>query len=329
MPSTATIRNRLEKQGAGENSNSWGTRLNEKSLDMIDEALDGVETIALSGNLTLAATNYASDQARNRALRFTGTGAFQVTIPAVEQVKFINNAATGTLTVTNGTNSVTIAAGGVAWIASDGTNIWKETAPDLAAASAAAAASSASAAATSATTAAGSATAAAGSATTAGTHATNAGSSAGAAATSATNSATSASAAAASASAAAASNASLPVAYLNVIIDGGGSAITTGIKGFYQVPFACTVTGWDIVADQTGSIVIDIWKDSYANFPPTVADTVAGSEKPTLSSAVKNQDTSLTSWTDTSWTQGEWLGFNVDSAATVTRVTLTIRVTRS
>lgn len=112
------------------------------------------------------------------------------------------------------------------------------------------------------------------------------------------------------------------------IIDGGGSAITTGVKGDLMLPFGGTITGWRIVADQSGSIVVDVWKDTYANFAPTVADTIAGSEKPTLSSAVKNEDTSLSSWT-TSFSTGDWLRFNVDSASTVTRVTLVLLVTRT
>ena len=111
------------------------------------------------------------------------------------------------------------------------------------------------------------------------------------------------------------------------VIDGGGSAISTGVAGFLEIPFACNVTGWTIVADQSGSIVVDVWSDTYANFPPTVADTIAGSEKPTLSTAQKNQDLSLTTWSE-DIDAGNLLAFNVDSASTVTRVTLTIRATR-
>jgi hypothetical protein len=115
---------------------------------------------------------------------------------------------------------------------------------------------------------------------------------------------------------------------LTFIIDGAGSAITTGQKGHLEIPFACTITGWTILADQSGSIVVDVWKDTYANFPPTVADTIAGSEKPTLSSAQKNQDLTLTTWT-TSVAAGDILAFNVDSVATVTRVTISIRAEKN
>lgn len=109
-----------------------------------------------------------------------------------------------------------------------------------------------------------------------------------------------------------------------ITIDGGGSAITTGVKGYLVAGFSGVIVGWDIVANASGSIVIDVWK-SAANTIPTVANTIAGTEKPTLSSAQINNDLTLTTWS-TVLTKGEVIGFNVDSASTVTRVTLTIRV---
>ena len=115
------------------------------------------------------------------------------------------------------------------------------------------------------------------------------------------------------------------IATLTYIISGGGSAISTGAKGFLEIPFACTIVGWTLLADVSGSIVIDVWNDTYANFPPVVADTIAGTEKPTLSAVQKNQDLALTTWI-TAVAAGDILRFNVDSAATVTEVTLSIRV---
>jgi hypothetical protein len=118
------------------------------------------------------------------------------------------------------------------------------------------------------------------------------------------------------------------VSTITFIIDGGGSAITTGVKGDLEIPFACTINQATLLADQSGSIVIDVWKDTYANFAPTVADTITASAKPTLSTAIKAQDATLTGWTKTI-TAGDILRFNVDSATTVTRVTLSIKITRT
>jgi len=114
---------------------------------------------------------------------------------------------------------------------------------------------------------------------------------------------------------------------IQIILGDGVSAITTGVKGFVEVPFDCTIKANRVVADASGSIVIDIWKDTYANFPPTVADTITASAKPTLSSAQKSEDATLTGWT-VDLSRGDWLGFNVDSATTVKQVTLSLTLER-
>lgn len=111
-------------------------------------------------------------------------------------------------------------------------------------------------------------------------------------------------------------------------IDGGGSVITTGLKyGYAAIPFACDIKTVTIVSDVSGSIVIDIWKDTYANVPPTVADTITASAKPTLSSAQKNTDSTLTGWTKR-LNKGDVLYFNVDSVTTITRLDIMLNVTK-
>jgi hypothetical protein len=112
------------------------------------------------------------------------------------------------------------------------------------------------------------------------------------------------------------------------IIDGGGSAITTGIKGDLHIPFACTITAVTMLADQSGSIVVDIWKDTYANYPPVDADSITASAPPTVSAATKATDSTLTGWT-TSITANDILGFNVDSITTATRATIALRLRRT
>lgn len=123
---------------------------------------------------------------------------------------------------------------------------------------------------------------------------------------------------------------SLPgsVGSFGITIDGGGSAITTGVKGYVEIPYSGTITEWTLTSDISGSIVIDVWKNTYANYPPLVGDSIAGSEKPTLSSATKNQDLSLSTWT-TAVTAGDIVAFNVDSASTLTKVNLSIKITKS
>lgn len=113
---------------------------------------------------------------------------------------------------------------------------------------------------------------------------------------------------------------------IRVIVDGGGSALTTGAKKVYvTVPIDCTITKARLLADQSGSVVLDVWKDTYANFPPTVADTITASAKPTLSSAQKSEDSTLTGWT-TTLAAGDIIEVNVDSATTVTKAILDLFV---
>ena len=114
---------------------------------------------------------------------------------------------------------------------------------------------------------------------------------------------------------------------IGFIFDGGGQPITTGYKGHIKIPFACTILSWELSADQTGSIVIDVWKDVLANFPLTVGDSITASAKPTLASVAQNSSSVLTDWS-TSILANEYLGFKVDSAATVQTVTLILNVTK-
>jgi len=109
------------------------------------------------------------------------------------------------------------------------------------------------------------------------------------------------------------------------IIDGGGSAITTGKKGHLEIPFKCEIQRATLLADQTGSIKIDIWKDTYANFPPTDADSICGGNEPEIASSDKDQDATLTGWTKII-NEGDILAFNVDSVATIQRITLVLKV---
>lgn len=113
---------------------------------------------------------------------------------------------------------------------------------------------------------------------------------------------------------------------VGITIDGGGSAITTGIKGDIYVPYGCTITAVTMLADQSGSIVVDIWKDTYANYPPTDADSITASAVPTITAALKSQDNTLTGWT-TSVSAGDTLRFNVDSVTSITRLNLVLTVT--
>jgi hypothetical protein len=105
------------------------------------------------------------------------------------------------------------------------------------------------------------------------------------------------------------------------------------MKGYLgPAPFACTLTQADMIADQTGSIVVDVWKCTYSQFDagvthPVVGDKITSATPPTISTNVKSSDTTLASWI-TSIAAGDILAFNVNSITDIQRVTLTMRYTR-
>ena len=114
-------------------------------------------------------------------------------------------------------------------------------------------------------------------------------------------------------------------ACFGLTIDGGSSEITSGIKGYVTIPYACTIVAWYITGDVVGACVIDVWKAAGAI--PTVANTIAGTEKPTLSSAAVNSNTNLTTWTVTV-SAGDIIGFNVVSNASCKKISLVIKVAK-
>ena len=112
------------------------------------------------------------------------------------------------------------------------------------------------------------------------------------------------------------------------VIDGGGSTILAGIKGDIYIPFNFVVTSAKLLADQTGSIIVDIWKDTYANYPPTVADKITGSTPPTIAAATKSTDATLSGWT-TTIPADSILRFNVNNVTSLQRVTVILNGVRS
>ena len=130
MASTYTTRVGLEKQGDGENANTWGLVLNENVIDLVDEAVAGYEAISLAGGgITLTNTDGVTNQARNFGLKFTGAlpADTTVVVPAKEKIYYVHNSTTENYNVflkPAGGTAVTVVEAGRSMIAAvDGTNI--------------------------------------------------------------------------------------------------------------------------------------------------------------------------------------------------------------
>lgn len=73
MASTYTTSNKLDKQGVGDNSATWGVVLN-TDLNLIDSSLDAKTSVALSGTTsTMTLLDGAASDIRSRVIVFTGS----------------------------------------------------------------------------------------------------------------------------------------------------------------------------------------------------------------------------------------------------------------
>jgi hypothetical protein len=106
-------------------------------------------------------------------------------------------------------------------------------------------------------------------------------------------------------------------------IGDGTNTITTGIKHGIKVPFSGVWVTWEIgVVVTNGTITFDIWKDTYANFPPADADSICGAALPTIAVSGAKATGDASAWTAV--TSGDWIFINVDAVATIKQCTLVL-----
>ena len=135
MSSTYTTRLRLEKQGDGENPNSWGLRLNQNVIDLVDQAVGGYAVVSVSSvEVTLTEVDGATDQSRNASLEFAGTLTADVTVlvPEVEKLYFIRENTTGSFGVklkTNTGSAISLQQSTNILVACDGSELYKLEVP--------------------------------------------------------------------------------------------------------------------------------------------------------------------------------------------------------
>jgi hypothetical protein len=112
---------------------------------------------------------------------------------------------------------------------------------------------------------------------------------------------------------------------LSMVIDGGGSAITAGAAGDFEIPYAATITAVKAFADQSGSVSVDFLRAASGVFPPVTSLVAAA---PLVLSSASSGTASLGTWT-TSLAAGDILRPVTSGVATITRLTINITMTRA
>ena len=130
MSSTYTTRLRLEKQGDGENPNTWGTKLNQSVIDLVDDAIAGYVTVSSnSADITLTTGNGSTDESRNSMIQVNGVLSqnIDVIIPGQEKSYIGFNNTSGAYTVTFKTaagSGISLPQGGTGVLVSDGVSVF-------------------------------------------------------------------------------------------------------------------------------------------------------------------------------------------------------------
>ena len=128
MASTYSTNLGIELIGTGDQAGSWGNTTNTNLGTLIEQAVSGYVTQAMTtGNTTtITIPNGASGTARNMFIEMTGTGGANtfLVVPSNKKLYFIYNNTTGAVTVkVSGQTGVSVAAGDKQILVSNGTDV--------------------------------------------------------------------------------------------------------------------------------------------------------------------------------------------------------------
>jgi hypothetical protein len=133
MSSTYSTNLAIELIGSGEQAGNWGSTTNTNLGTLIEQAISGYQTQAVSTgtDTTLAMTNGASATARNMFLELTGTGgaSTNLIVPSNKKLYFIyNNTSSGQVTVkVSGQTGVSVPNLGKVLLVCNGTDVVNAT----------------------------------------------------------------------------------------------------------------------------------------------------------------------------------------------------------
>jgi len=111
-----------------ENVNTWGDLVNNSVTSLLDTAIAGTTTLSSDADVTLTTSTGTSNQARQAIILWTATGTVTrtITAPATSKLYVVVNKTGGTqsiqFTASGSLSSVTIAAGGKAFLVFNGTD---------------------------------------------------------------------------------------------------------------------------------------------------------------------------------------------------------------
>lgn len=105
----------------------------------------------------------------------------------------------------------------------------------------------------------------------------------------------------------------------------GGAVLSVRNYIRFRALSACEIVSVTLLADQVGSVVVDIEKGDYNTYPTTAS--ICAADKPTITASNKATDATLNGWTKTI-AAGDIIAIAIDSIATITELTLNVQTRR-
>jgi len=115
---------------------------------------------------------------------------------------------------------------------------------------------------------------------------------------------------------------------INYVVESGSFDMESGIKGEITLDVTGTIDSWMVVSDQPGTLILDIKKSSYNDYPNMTS--ITGTEKPYLgvingSQQSKNKDEDLTTWNRV-LNAGDILQYEVIAVSNIKRFLIALKV---
>lgn len=110
---------------------------------------------------------------------------------------------------------------------------------------------------------------------------------------------------------------------INFIHDAGSQNMVTGTKGSLTLDVTGRIQSWTVTSEQTGSIMLDIKKSSFEDYPNMIS--ICSLDKPNLVNQNKNRNLVLSNW-QTDIFAGDILQFEVLSVQNIRRFVLSLKM---
>ena len=104
-----------------------------------------------------------------------------------------------------------------------------------------------------------------------------------------------------------------------------GSALSTATSIPFSIPTSCTAAAWKISVD-AGTATVKFWKIATGTAIPTVSDSINTSGI-AISTGTHVRSTTMTDFTDTSWTAGDILRVAITAVSTATMLNVGVECT--